>query len=76
MRDRNRSLPMIGTATVISPLFLVHSGAPWWALTLLATLANAWALLTAALPQSSHDRLQWWRDRRRHQRLRAAQHAR
>ncbi|GAA1376572.1 hypothetical protein GCM10009612_75080 [Streptomyces beijiangensis] len=48
------------------PAALAVSGAPWWAL-LVATLPGAVVLvLQAVLPQNSHDRLEWWRDRRRH----------
>jgi hypothetical protein len=48
-------------------------GAPWW---LTAAVFSCFALglivvaVQSVFPQESADRLAWWRDRRRHQRLR------
>lgn len=68
MPNRTRALPVLGAgaASAVSPAALALSGAPWWALVVF-TLPGAFALLLhASLPQDSHDRLEWWRDRRRH----------
>lgn len=47
---------------------LAHSGAPWWAITLVAvggTVGTASVgIVQAVFPQNSRDRLDWWRDRR------------
>ncbi len=72
MDNRNRALSLIGAATVASPVLLLHSGAPWWVIVLLTALAAVGTALNAVFPQASRDRLEWWQDRRRHQRLRAA----
>ncbi|MEU6798986.1 hypothetical protein ABZ907_45455 [Nonomuraea wenchangensis] len=41
------------------------AGAPW-RITVLVLIV---AVIQAIFPQESGDRLEWWRDRRRHQRL-------
>ncbi|AQY20545.1 hypothetical protein T261_07327 [Streptomyces lydicus] len=71
MDNRNRALPLVGAATVTSPVLMWNTGAPWWVIVLLTVLAAACAALNSVFPQASRDRLEWWRDRRRHQRLRA-----
>jgi hypothetical protein len=43
------------------------AGAPWW----IAALVLIVALVQTIFPQNSSDRLEWWRDRRRHRRLAA-----
>ncbi|MFF0191072.1 hypothetical protein [Streptomyces sp. NPDC005244] len=61
------SLLGAGLASSAPPAALSLSGAPWWIL-LAASLPGALALiLQTLLPQNSRDRLDWWRDRRRHQ---------
>ncbi|NJP98646.1 hypothetical protein HCN51_56090 [Nonomuraea sp. FMUSA5-5] len=41
------------------------TGAPWW----VTTLVLGVAVIQTVFPQESGDRLEWYRDRRRHQRL-------
>lgn len=55
-----------GAATSAPPAALAFAGAPWWALVITSLPGAAALLLQAALPQNSKDRLEWWRDRRRH----------
>jgi hypothetical protein len=49
---------------------LAYAGAPWWAMAfvavILAALGSGVALAQLMLPQKSRDRLDWWRDHRRH----------
>ncbi|MFI0220353.1 hypothetical protein [Streptomyces lydicus] len=68
MYDRTRALPLLGAGAVTSvpPAALAFAGAPWWALVIASLPGAAALLLQAALPQNSKDRLEWWRDRRRH----------
>ncbi|WP_329112881.1 hypothetical protein [Streptomyces sp. NBC_01465] len=68
MPQRHRATALLGisAASSVPPAALAVSGAPWWAL-LVATLPGAMALmLQSVFPQNSQDRLEWWRDRRRH----------
>jgi hypothetical protein len=50
---------------------MAYAGAPWWAIAAVATvfvlLGAVVGLVQALVPQDSGDRLEWWRDRRRHQ---------
>lgn len=68
MYNRTRALPLLGAgaATSVPPAALAFAGAPWWALVIASLPGAAALLLQAALPQNSKDRLEWWRDRRRH----------
>ncbi|MFD7451150.1 hypothetical protein [Kitasatospora sp. NPDC059827] len=72
--DQRERLPVptgaTGATGAIPAVLLLGGHAPWWAVALLAVPAAVRALLDAVLPQSSADRLEWWRDRRRHRRLR------
>ena len=55
-----------GLASSAPSVALTLTGAPWWIL-LAASLPGALTLiLQSLLPQNSRDRLEWWRDRRRH----------
>jgi hypothetical protein len=47
------------------------AGAPWWITALLLIVV----VVQTIFPQESGDRLEWWRDRRRHQRLTAGKNA-
>ncbi|GGU82699.1 hypothetical protein GCM10010211_55920 [Streptomyces albospinus] len=53
-------------ATSAPPAALGAAGAPWWALVIASLPGTAVLILQALLPQNSRDRLEWWRDRRRH----------
>lgn len=49
---------------------LLRTNAPWWAIALVGIVLTAIScglvLAQLLLPQDSKDRLEWWRDRRRH----------
>ncbi|WP_372404943.1 hypothetical protein [Streptomyces luteireticuli] len=64
VRNTGSRLSLLGVIASLPSAAL--AGAPWWTL-LLTSLPGAAALLASAvIPQNSHDRLEWWRDRRRH----------
>jgi len=65
------ALAIGGTAGCVSAL--VHVGAPWWVIVVVAVSASVVGVVQLVFPQDSHDRLDWWRDRRRHrERVRTA----
>lgn len=69
MHSPSRSLiPSVvaGSSGLISVLL----GAPWWLTAEVFTLYLVVVAVQSVFPQESADRLAWWRDRRRHQRLR------
>lgn len=47
---------------------LATTGAPWWAILAVAISTMVALGLQTVFPQESQHRLDWWRDRRRHQR--------
>lgn len=66
--EYSRTLPLVGASavTALPHTVLALVGAPWRGL-LLAPLPGAAVVLVASVfPQSSRDRLEWWRDWRRH----------
>ncbi|WP_141578804.1 hypothetical protein [Actinomadura sp. WMMA1423] len=77
MQTRTRmaaSLTQVGIGGLVAEL----AGAPWW------LIVGAYGCIAMGLivmlvqtifPQESVDRLEWWRDRRRHQRLAANKNA-
>lgn len=59
--------PMVGAGAAASvPSALAFAGAPWWMLVVASLPGTAAFALSSVFPQDSHDRLEWFTDRRRH----------
>ena len=69
-----RRVTVVGTGGVVVMTgtipALLRASAPWWAIALvgivLAAIGCGLVLAQLVLPQESGDRLEWWRDLRRH----------